>query len=303
MRSIARRDGQPCGGGRAGQPPDPWRPSRSPRCRRPAACRRRRGSSRSRAAAAIRAARLSLSVCSRSSETSAGLDQRRAADVVEHRVEVVLGLGEERVEEARGAGVVGRALPRGPPAGRGGRRTRAPAPRARGRASRPAPGARTGRRRRGANSHSAPASPKAIVRQPRPRASPSAARVSGSASASKPTTTSSGSTVPLGLGGERAALGREPERRQRPLADDHRVDELDRDVAGVRARRRRAAEGDQAAAAGEALGHPVTAARERLRLALEEGPVALEAARRAARRPGPPSASAVAVPIRPSPVG
>ena len=74
----------------------------------------------------------------------------------------------------------------------------------------------------------------------------------------------------LDLRGELAALGREPERRQRPLADDHRVHELDRDVAGVRARRRRAPQGDQPSAAGEALRHPVTAAGQPLGLGLEE---------------------------------
>ena len=82
----------------------------------------------------------------------------------------------------------------------------------------------------------------AIVRQPRaarPRAQRRVrSRASGS-SAPKAIAMSSGSASSVDLRRERPALAREPDRRQRPLADDHRVDELDRDVAGVRARRRR----------------------------------------------------------------
>ena len=48
---------------------------------------------------------------------------------------------------------------------------------------------------------------------------------------------SSGSATSVDLDRQRPALRREPDRRQRALADDHRVDELDRDVAGVGARR------------------------------------------------------------------
>ena len=66
---------------------------------------------------------------------------------------------------------------------------------------------------------------------------------------------SSGSAEQLDLRAERPALAGQPDRRQRALADDHRVHELDRDVAGVRARRRRAPERDQPAAAREALRH------------------------------------------------
>jgi hypothetical protein len=76
---------------------------------------------------------------------------------------------------------------------------------------------------------------------------------------------------------QRPALARERERRQRALAHDHGVHELDRHVPSVRARRRRAPEGDQAPAAGEALRHPVTYPREPLGLRLEEGPVRLRA--------------------------
>jgi len=58
------------------------------------------------------------------------------------------------------------------------------------------------------------------------------------------------------------ALAGEADRRQRPFADDHRMDELDRDVPGVRASGRRAAGRDQPTASREALGHPVTDPRE-----------------------------------------
>jgi hypothetical protein len=69
---------------------------------------------------------------------------------------------------------------------------------------------------------------------------------------------------------EASAFPRKADRRQRALADDDRVHELDRNVARIRARRRRATERDQAAAAGEALGHPVTHAREPVGLRVEE---------------------------------
>ena len=53
--------------------------------------------------------------------------------------------------------------------------------------------------------------------------------------------------------------------------------ELDRDMAGVRASRRGAAEGDQRPAAGEALGHPVAETGERLRLGGEEALARIDA--------------------------
>ena len=76
-----------------------------------------------------------------------------------------------------------------------------------------------------------------------------------------------------GLRGERAPLAREPDRGQRPLADDHRVHELDGHVARVRARAGRRAQRDEAAAAREALGHAMAQPREPLGLGLEERPV------------------------------
>ena len=72
---------------------------------------------------------------------------------------------------------------------------------------------------------------------------------------------------------QRAALRAQGERRQRPLAHDHRVHELDRHVPGVRACGRGPAERDQAAVAGEALRHPVAEASQPLRLGLEESAV------------------------------
>ena len=79
------------------------------------------------------------------------------------------------------------------------------------------------------------------------------------------------------LAREVAALAGESDRGQRPLADDHRMNELDRDVTGVGARRRRHAERDQPAAAGEALGHQMAEPREPLRLGGEERAVRLGA--------------------------
>ena len=85
---------------------------------------------------------------------------------------------------------------------------------------------------------------------------------------------------------QRAALARQSDRGQRALADDHRVHELDGHVPGVGAGRGRAAEGDQPAAAREALGHPVTEAREPLRLGLEELRVCLSALGQRRLEPG-----------------
>ena len=109
-------------------------------------CRRRRS-----ARAAPRPPRTSASRPRRASARAARRPRRPssrtdARDVGEHGVEVVLLLAEERIEEARRAGVVHRLARCGPRAARGARRRRARAPRARGRASRPAPGRRTGRR-------------------------------------------------------------------------------------------------------------------------------------------------------------
>ncbi len=53
------------------------------------------------------------------------------------------------------------------------------------------------------------------------------------------------------------------------------MDELDGDVAGVRARRRGAAEGHQASPAGKALGHQVTETGQALGLGVEEPGVGL----------------------------
>ena len=50
-------------------------------------------------------------------------------------------------------------------------------------------------------------------------------------------------------------LARQGERRERPLAHDHRMDELDRDVVGIRPGLRRAPEGEQPPSADEPLGH------------------------------------------------
>ena len=112
-----------------------------------------------------------------------------------------------------------------------------------GRASRPAPAVRTGRRPAARSSHSAPTRPNPIVRQPRSRASRALPRLR--VVGAEP---DHDVVVPLRSGrpGASDRSGAEADRGQRPLADDHRMDELDRDVVRVRAclrraRRRRAA--------------------------------------------------------------
>ncbi len=72
------------------------------------------------------------------------------------------------------------------------------------------------------------------------------------------------------LPGERPALAGEAEGGQRPLADYHRVYELDGHVPCVRAGRGRLPERDQAPPAREALRHPVAEPREALGLGVEE---------------------------------
>ena len=100
------------------------------------------------------------------------------------------------------------------------------------------------------------------------------------------------------LRGERPALAREPDRGQRALADDHRVDELDRDVARVRARRRRGAERHEPAAAREALRHPVAEAGDAVGLGGEEAAVGLRALGEQRLEP-PPVAAPGLTPGRP----
>ncbi len=214
-----------------------------------------------------------------------GLGEGGAADVVDHRVEVPFGLGEERIEEARRTGVgLG---PRFAPleqsavveedmdqlpehvvgrlddlltnervlAGRG----EAPLRRA----------PRFGRRR---------------SREPERQRSPvarSSERAGDLLSALLALAEADHDVLGLdqlrGPRRDRSALGGHRERRQRPFADDHRVNELDRDVTGVGSRRRGRPQRDQSPPAREALRHPVTAAGEPLRLAREELPVGLGA--------------------------
>ena len=154
--------------------------------------------------------------------------------------------GRARPPRGRGRGSSRRpcrapAPPRALRAGRGARRRRAPAPRARGRASRPAPGATNGSRPGGCEL---------------PLGAPRARRRSSGSPARAPIASASRdlarrvvldadrrsrcrrrSAISVDLDRQRPALRREPDRRERALADDHRVDELDRDVAGVGARR------------------------------------------------------------------
>ena len=180
--------------------------------------------------------------------------------------------------------------PRGPRAGRGARRRRGPAPRARGRGSRRAPGGRPGPR----SGAELPLGSRRLEGD-RQTAAPPGHRVA-SITASPPSSAPEGDRDVVGLGdqldlrGERPALAREPDRRQRPLADDHRVDELDRDVADVGARRGGEADRDQPAAAREALGHQMAELRDPLRLGLEEARFAsLRSATRASDALPPPA--------------
>ena len=227
--------------GRAGsgsRPPRPSRRSPSRRCRAPAAAAARRARRAALRRPRPSSSRFSVSVCARSSPTSCALastDRRTSSTTASRSCSC---LGEERIEEARGAGVVHLAC-------------LAPLEQAAvveehvhelpehvverlhqllaDRAG-PSPG--------GANSHSAPAGAKASVRQPRSRASASAAAASPPSSpAPKAIAMSSGSADQLDLVGERPTLAGQRERGQRALADDHRVHELDGHVPGVRARR------------------------------------------------------------------
>ena len=117
-----------------------------------------------------------------------------------------------------------------------------------------------------------------MVRQPRSRAIPIASTASPpSCSAPKAMAMSSGRSEQVDLRRQRSALAGQPQRRQRPLAHDHRVHELDRHVAHVGARGGRQPERHQPPAAREALGHAVAQARQALGLALEEGPVGVGA--------------------------
>ena len=82
-----------------------------------------------------------------------------------------------------------------------------------------------------------------------------------------------------------AALAGQAESGQRPLAHDHRMDELDRDVTRIRARRRRSPECDQTPAAGKALGHQMAQTGQPLGLGLKEPSVGLGALLEQRREP------------------
>ena len=268
VRSIAGRR-PPARAARGSRRRRPSRRSPSRRCRARAACRRASKLARSAAAAPISASRVlgqrlraqRADLVAPSSAPS-GARRRRPARA---RVSRSPRNGYRKLDAP--ASWTRRALA-ALRAGRGARRTRARAPTARGRASRPAPGGCTGRssaartptrRRRGEN---------AIVRQPR-------ARASASARAASPPSSSAPNAIAMSSGSASSSTcaPRSPPSPASPIAGSARLptitgmDELDRDVAGVRARRRRAPERDQPPAAGEALGHQVAQPREPLGLA------------------------------------
>ena len=146
----------------------------------------------------------------------------------------------------------------------------------------------------------------ALARQDTPRNPRSASSIAEARS-----TMSSGSAMSSTCARSGAALGGQGDRRQRPLADDHRDGRTRRPRGGRRSGPGGRPERDQPPAAGEALRHPVAAARERLRVRLEEGGVRLCAGgaklvdaareylgagrahlrRRRGRGPGPPPAT------------
>ena len=154
-----------------------------------------------------------------------------SAHVARRPPQVVAPAPEKRVEEAEAPLSWTRA--RAPSTARGARGTRARAPRARGRASRRAPARSCGSLVGGSKRHSARRVPKPIVRQPA-RARARAAAVS--AVLRRPARCPAARRA--GAPARRGRPRRQRQRRQRALADDHRVDELDRDVPRVRARLR-----------------------------------------------------------------
>ena len=236
-------------------------PARPRRSRRAAPAPRRASSSR-----------LSPSVCARSSPTSLRLEQDRAAHVVQHRLEVVLVLGEERIEEARRAGVVHapRLAPLEQPAVLEEHVHELPEHVVE-RLHQLLADRRVRRRRLELPLGPAPARTRASGSRARARAA-SAATASAVARRRRRWRCRPGSTSRPTCGVERAALAGQPQRRQRPLADDHRVHELDGHVAHVGARGRRAPERDQPPAAREALGHPVAEPRQALGLGARRRP-------------------------------
>ena len=271
LGQVDRRAGRAPRGSRRRRPSRRW-PSR--RCRAPAACRRARSSRAARPRRRRAPVAFSVSVCSRSAPDLLGLHQHRAAHVVEHRLELVLALVEERIQEARRAGVVDAALGRALRAGRGARRTRARAPTARGRASRPAPGGCTGRSSAARTPTRRPAGANAIVRQPRSRATAIARR---RRPAPKAIAMSSGARE------QRDLAASSPPSPASPIAGSARLPTITgctNSTATWRASERaagRAAERDQPPAAREPLGHQVAQARQPLGLGVEEPRVGLRA--------------------------
>jgi hypothetical protein len=86
----------------------PSRRSPSRRCRAPAACHRARSSRAARRGKDQRFAILGQRLRAQLADLG-GLHQHRAPHVLDDRLELMLALGQERVEEARRAGVVGRS--------------------------------------------------------------------------------------------------------------------------------------------------------------------------------------------------
>ena len=246
MRSRHAAAGQPCGAAR-GRRRGPSRPSPSRRCRRRAACRPRRTSARRAAAAAASVSSPRSASARAGSAISPAFIRTERCTSASDGLEVALAPREKRVEEARRAGIVHGARahdPREPsvleedvdelPEQVVGVSTSS------WRTNGSSPG--------GSSSHSAPMAPNAIVRQPRSRASAQSIPRLASLGAERDHDVVGPREQP-DLRDKRPSVAAKADRGQRPLADDHRVDELDRDVARVRACLRRAAEREQPPAA------------------------------------------------------
>ena len=202
------------------------------------------------------------------------LHQHRAAHVLHHRLEVALALGQERVEEARRSGVV--------------HGTRIAALQQAAMVEEHVAqlpehvverlGQLLGHERVVRGRHEDPLRVQLLARE---REAAEAARPGqrGRRLGAEGDQHVIGTGQQLHLAVERGRVAGEPDRGQRALAHDHRVDELHGHVAHVRASLVRRAHGHQPAAAREALGHPVAEPGDPLRLGLEEALVRLGAPR------------------------
>ena len=284
VRSIAGRAGH--GAAASGSPrPRPSRRSPSRRCRAPAACRPPRSGARRAAAAAASSSAPSVERLRAQLRHLVRLHQHRAPHVVDDGAR-----GRPRARPGRGRGSSTRPASCTVPVGAALEQAAVVEEDVHQLPQHVVEGLdqllarRTGRRSAARTSHSASACGTEADRQAAAPPAPSGPRPRRRRRRSRCRRARRSAPCPTHR--------RQPDRRQRALADDHGMDELDRDVAHVGARRGRAAERDQAPAARETLRHAVAQPRDPLGLALEEAPRwpacgARSAPRRApTRRPG-----------------